>query len=218
MRFKSLLRAIRLYRNGGAIGDIAILKTDAFRARATAAVETQLADVRGYAPAIDLDDLRALPEGTLGREYARFLDDRGLQPFVITDAIEPEILARNTFGHRVALTHDMFHVLTGFDSSLPGELGVLAFTSAQGYSRAQRYVALPLAVLLYPLVNPTRIRSLFRCLRAGWRMGKRARFVLGRRLEEQFATPVNDIRSQLDIAVSANHDHTRHGYLPVQTG
>ena len=212
MRLASLIRAIRVHRQGGKPGDMAILKCDAFGLRGTKATEAGLGAVRGYAPPIDMDMLRALPDGTLGREYVRLLEDQGYTPLTVSEAIEPEILARNTFSYRLVITHDMIHVLTGFDTSRAGELGVLAFTAAQGYTRMQRYVTLPLAVLVYPLMAPRQIRSIVRCLVQGWRMGKRARLVIGQRLEDRFARPIPELRAELAIALPSQR--TGAGYLP----
>ena len=217
MRWSSLVMFWRTYRAGGPNGDLAIFKADAAGARATPAVERKLADVRGYAPAVDLDVLRRLPDGTLGREYVRLLDDNGYGAFVISDAVPRAMLERNVFGHRIAVTHDMFHVLTGFDTTWAGELGVLAFTSAQGYARVQRYVALPLALLLYPVLAPRQIPALVRCLVQGWRMGRRAHLVLGYRLEDWFARPVDEARRQLALPLPARPPDARWGYLPRPT-
>ena len=39
------------------------------------------------------------------------------------------------FALRYTVTHDIFHVLLGFDTSYAGEMGVFAFTIAQNYSK-----------------------------------------------------------------------------------
>jgi ubiquinone biosynthesis protein Coq4 len=199
IRVKQLMKAARLLRSGGPLGDAAILKADALGVRAAPSAEAQLEDVRGYLPRIDLEALRCLPDGTLGREFARMLDKNGLSPFTVSADFDREILSRNTFAVRYAVTHDIFHVLTGFDTSWPGEMGVLAFAAAQGYSWAQRWISLPLAALLYPFFGPRNAVAVFRALRRGWRMGKRARFLLGVRLETHFARPLADLRAELGI-------------------
>jgi ubiquinone biosynthesis protein COQ4 len=181
-------------------GDLTVLKCDAFGVRGRPEVERRLGSVQGYAPRIDLDRLRGLPDGTLGREYARLLDAQGYSPFEVSGELEPELVARNTLGLRIAATHDIVHVLTGFDTSWAGEMGVLAFSVAQDYSRAQRWFALPVATLLYPILAPRRIAAIFRSLGEGLRMGARAEFVLGRRLEEDFDRPVLELRQELGIA------------------
>lgn len=199
INLKQFLKAARMLRAGVATGDAAILKADAAGVRAAPEAEAKLDAVRGYLPRIDIAALRALPDGTLGREYARMLDDGGLTPFTVSEGFDPEILRRNTFAARLAVTHDMFHVLMGFDTTWAGEMGVLAFTAAQGYSRMQRWIGLPLATLLYPIFSPRMAPAIFRALRRGWRMGKRARFLLGVRLEEMFDRPVADLRAEFGI-------------------
>lgn len=213
MNFASLKVFWRLLRQNGPKGDMTIYKCDAFGVKADPAVEHELAHVRGYAPRVELAALRALPDGTLGREYVRLLDDNGYDAFEVTDAVPRDMLERHVFGLRIAVTHDMVHVLTGFDTSWAGELGVLAFSVGQGNSAAQTYVALPLALVMYPLRAPWQIPALLRCLRQGWRMGKRARFVLGQRLEDWFARPVEEVRKMLDITVPEPPRRARWGYL-----
>jgi ubiquinone biosynthesis protein Coq4 len=199
IRAGQLMKAVRMARAGGPLGDLAILKADAFDVRAAPEAEARLEAVRGYLPRIDLAALRSLPDGTLGREYARMLDNGGLSPFTVSEGFDPEVLRRNAFAARYAVTHDMFHVLTGFDTSWAGEMGVLAFAAAQGYTRMQRWVGLPLAALLYPMFSPRNTFAIFRALRRGWRMGKRARFLLGVRLEEHFGRPVAELRAELGL-------------------
>lgn len=179
-------------------GDFAILKADAVGARATPAAEARLSAVRGYLPPISLEALRALPAGTFGREYARHMDENKLQPFAISNALERDLLERNAFVTRYAVTHDMFHLLLGFDTSWAGEMGVLAFAAAQGYSRSTR-VGLALAAVLYPLFSPRQTRLIYRCLRRGWQLGKRASFLLGERLEERWSQPLAELRRELGL-------------------
>ena len=54
--------------------------------------------------------LRALPAGTLAREYARFLDANGIEPLVISAAVK-ERFRENPFALRYTTTHDLHHVL-----------------------------------------------------------------------------------------------------------
>lgn len=182
----------------GQLGDGAILKADAVGASASPEAEAQLAGVRGYLPRIDLDALSALPPGTFGRAYADHMRGHDLTPFQVSEGFDPEMLRRNTFAARYAVTHDIFHVLLGFDMRLPGEMGVLAFAVAQGYSRAQR-LALALAVVLYPLMAPFEAARTFRCLREGWRLGKSAAFLLGVRFEERWERPLAEVRASLRL-------------------
>lgn len=66
---------------------------------------------------IDLEQFRQLPDRTLGREVARFIDENQFTP--ITD------------GDLIQQTHDVWHVLTGFSPSTEDEFMLQAFTRAQ---------------------------------------------------------------------------------------
>lgn len=197
IKFGQLVEAARRLREGK-LGDGAILKADAVEARVAPDVEEKLAGVRGYLPRIDLDALSELPEGSFGRAYADHMRGHKLTPFQVSEGFDPEMLRRNTFAARYAVTHDIFHVLLGFDMRLPGEMGVLAFAVAQGYARVQR-VALALALLLYPVMAPFEAPRTFRCFREGWRLGKSAKFMLGVRFEERWEQPIAELRTELGL-------------------
>jgi ubiquinone biosynthesis protein Coq4 len=187
------------------LGDFAILKADGLGARAAPAVEARLEAVRGYLPPIRMEALRQLPDGSFGREYARHMDDCKLQPFEVSERVEREVIERNVFAARYAVTHDIFHLLLGFDTTWAGEMGVLAFAAAQGYSRALR-VSLVAATVLYPLFSPRMARRTWRNLRRGWRLGKQAGFLLGQRFEEQWERPLTEVRRGLGLPENPGPD------------
>lgn len=180
------------------IGDVPVYKGELSRARARPEVEAQLDAVRGYAPPVDLDALARLPDGTLGREYLRFLQDNDLHPIVMTGNCDPEMVARNAFTVRYAIIHDMVHVLTGFDASWPGEVGVWAFVGGQNYSAGFRGAAV-MALLIAPFRCPLRLGQAWRSFRRGWRLGKRAKLLLAVRLEDYFDRPLDELRAELAI-------------------
>jgi hypothetical protein len=79
--------------------------------------------------AIELPYLRTLAPGTFGRATADFLDARRLDP-----ADLPHRPASDELGWlRAHLfeTHDLWHVVTGFDTDVAGEAGLQAFYLAQ---------------------------------------------------------------------------------------
>jgi len=85
----------------------------------------------------DYDALRALPAGTLGREYVRDLDERGIHPSEIDRETETAYVGVDfTPEHayvrdRIRRAHDLYHTLTGYGIDIIGESGVLTFTFAQ---------------------------------------------------------------------------------------
>lgn len=152
----------------------------------------------GELPRIDVGELRALPRGTLGREYVEFIDARGLHPFVLSPAMERDIVERNIGIARYTLVHDVFHVLTGFDTRWAGELGVWAFVAAQRYEPMHR-VAVAFACVLYPFLAPLQIPRLWRNLRLGLAMGRRAQRLLVLPIERWWSRPVVELRRELAI-------------------
>ncbi|MGF1491349.1 MAG: Coq4 family protein [Microcoleaceae cyanobacterium] len=200
IKLKQLLQVIRAARQPEKtyLGDLAVLKADALGASVNPEVAQQLEPVAGYHPSIDLDALLKLPQGTFGHEYARHMRNNRLQPFNISPAVET-IAKRNVFALRYAVTHDMFHVLLGFDTSYAGEMGVLAFAVAQNYSRSQK-IGYWIATVLYPTLAPRQFREIFASRHYGRALGQQAEFLLGYRFEDKWVKPSNQIRKELGIS------------------
>jgi ubiquinone biosynthesis protein COQ4 len=196
----NLRRATELYRRNkqAHLADIAVLKSEAFGVREHPRLRGRLDAVRGYMPPIELDRLAALPEGTFGHAYAGFMRENGLAPFRLSDEIDRETRNRNAYAVRWAITHDMFHTLLGFDTSLAGEIGVLAFTLAQRQSRLL-WASMVMACLVYPFWSGFRIAPLWRAVRRGYRLGKRAELLIALRLEDWFHRDLDELRRELGL-------------------
>ena len=159
-------------------------------------------------PRLDLDALAAQAPGTFGHEYARFLRLNQLSPITITGNLDPEMVARNAFVVRYGIIHDMVHVLTGFDTSWPGEIGVWAFVGAQNYSTAFRitgWVALLAALVRCPL----RLGDAWRAFQRGRALAVKAPLLLTLRLEEHLHRDLEEVRSELNLSGVGS------GYLPA---
>ena len=196
MKWRQIKRAFAMFR-AGRFGDAAVLKADAMEMRAAPALEAELADVRGYLPRIDLERLRRLPAGSFGRAYVEFLDQRGLQPLTISPELAEEV-ARNVYAVRYAATHDMFHTLLGFDTTLAGEAGVYAFSAEQGYVR-RGHAILALAQVVYTLRQPWQFRRIRAAVRRGRELGARARLLLAFRFEEHWERPLAELQAELGL-------------------
>jgi ubiquinone biosynthesis protein Coq4 len=75
---------------------------------------------------IDLAALSQLPPDTLGGAYARHMYAQG---FTIDAFADKE--KDNIFERRLGISHDVQHIITGFDSSPIGEYGLAAFMLVQ---------------------------------------------------------------------------------------
>ena len=177
INFKRLYQGFQAYRNSR-LGDFALLKADAIGAKANPAIAEKMEQIRGYYPPVNLSRLIELPPDTFGHEYAFYMQRNRLKPLNISPELA-EIAWNNVFALRYAVTHDMFHVLLGFDTSYAGEIGVLAFAVEQQYSKLQM-VSLTIARILYPVLAPRQFKAIQTNVRRGKLLGRQAKFLLNK--------------------------------------
>lgn len=84
---------------------------------------------------LDFDRLTSLPEGTLGREYARFMAENGIDIVSFAEAslryVAREDYASGEAWHlvnRARDIHELIHVVSGYGTDELGEMCVLAFS------------------------------------------------------------------------------------------
>ena len=196
MNLRKLIHTIRAYRAGEPLGDVAVLKLDALSLPPRETLQ-KLERVRGYAPKQDLAHLRALPPGSLGREYARFLDANGIEPLEVSAAVKEQV-RENPYALRYTATHDLHHVLAGSDTGLAGEAGVAAFNVAQGSAPLGRGLLLVVRVF-WSLLSPTQARRIWHNVRVGLALGERAALVIAEPIEAWFEEPLEAVRGRLGI-------------------
>jgi ubiquinone biosynthesis protein COQ4 len=141
---------------------------------------------------VDFAALRGLPDGTLGREYARFLDDNGITP----DAFEnlPDI-GDDRAAYvmlRMRQTHDLWHVLTGYTPDVRGEVLLQAFSYSQTRAPSALIIAL-FGTIRWAFQWPQQSRA----LREAFARGERTGFLPTFRWEEHWSTPVSELRALL---------------------
>jgi len=141
---------------------------------------------------VDYDALERLPDGTLGREYARFLKDNGITPDAFEELpdVGDERIAYMML--RIRQTHDLWHVLTGYTPDIRGEVLLQMFSYAQLRAPSAFLLAL-FGVLRY--LGPT--PSLLRDLRTAFRRGKATAFLPTFAWEDRWETPVAELRAEL---------------------
>jgi ubiquinone biosynthesis protein COQ4 len=104
----------------------------------------------------------------------------------------------NPFALRFATTHDLHHVLTGFDTGLAGELGNFAFSVGQGAAPGTGRL-LGLMRVLYAVLSPTQATRIWRNVRLGRELGRRAKLVIAQPIESFFAEPLGEVRARFGI-------------------
>jgi ubiquinone biosynthesis protein Coq4 len=145
---------------------------------------------------IDLDALERLPEGSLGHVYAHQLRSQGLSPASLIDTTlisSPQ----DYVVHRLRETHDIVHVLTGFGTDGPGELGLQAFNLAQ--NRSPLAAMLIFGGMLNALQNDEPLEPLLTALARGLALGIKAPCVIAQRLEDGWDRPLVVWQRQLDL-------------------
>lgn len=145
---------------------------------------------------VSLISMRDLPDGSLGREYARFMDSRGFTPEsrlavrFVDDPVDAWVL------QRYRDVHDLWHVLTGMPTTVLGELAQKWFEAAQ--------TGLPVAVMS-AVVGPMRLKSedrrvLMKKL-VPWAIscGRHAPDLLSIRYERRLGDSLEDLRREWGI-------------------
>jgi len=130
---------------------------------------------------INLEELRKLPEGTLGRELAHFLDKNGFEPLESGDWIQR--------------THDVWHVITGLSPSKDDEFILQAFTRSQVFRPSSA-----LLVLAGLLTHKCNLREIIQVIKNG----RMANKLVDWDIESDWATPLSEVRKQLGV-IPLNH-------------
>lgn len=145
---------------------------------------------------VDLDELRHLPEGTLGRVFADKMIEQGLDPAAIPSL--PSTDDKEFIQAHLFETHDVWHAVTGFGTDVPGELGLQAFYMAQLIGK------LPTAILASGFLNTLlfnhdqRERRMDEIAR-GWQLGRKSRQLFGVRWDKLWSTPLVEVRRALGL-------------------
>jgi ubiquinone biosynthesis protein Coq4 len=130
--------------------------------------------VRRPTPWPTLGELRSYPEGTLGREVAAYLDERGL-PF--------QVHYEN---------HDAIHAILDYETNIQGEMKLQAFMWANGSSSPAGRVLFVLGGLLLPEQWAAMFRAFGR--------GRAARPIEEWRLPFRLREPLTAVRETLEQA------------------
>lgn len=167
-------------------------------------VAADLLKERYLAPTPKIAELEALPKESLGYAFARYLIDNQLDPALLRESafIEAHEKRGEDVGFLAARgfqLHDMFHVLTGYDTTPLGEVRVVSFTVAQFPAP---YPALiigtrPLQAALY---QPQLLPVLMDAISEGWMRGRQASSLIAVRWEELFERPLEELQVEYGLA------------------
>jgi len=146
---------------------------------------------------IDLQKLYRLPSNTLGYAFGKHMLDRGLKPLK-SDALTVDNDTQ-FLGIHIKETHDIWHVVIGADTDIPGELQLEAFYIAQLYA-TRFWLALIVKNLLKSTIDDIEASTQYMdAITKGWLMAKQAKPLFGINWNELWEHPLEEVRADLNI-------------------
>jgi ubiquinone biosynthesis protein COQ4 len=183
------------------------------RAAAILREKRDLYDILG-----DIDGLRSMPEGSLGRTIGEWfvreqISAQGLAQASASAQAQLGIAPptgddQRVFGSRLRNLHDVFHVLCGYDRDLRGEAAVLAFTLAQTHSPGIGY-------LVFRALRNSGWNSVTgKLIRQGFRRGRRAKWLVDQDWETLLQRPIERVREELEVGPPPAYEQLRSAGAP----
>jgi ubiquinone biosynthesis protein COQ4 len=150
---------------------------------------------------LNIQNLQNLPQGTLGRVYAEHMVLNNLNPdfykkFEITNDSLFVMM-------RLRQTHDLWHALTGFTTSVPDELGLQAFLYAQTHAPLPPLL-IAAALLKSAFKKPWQVGPILDRISIGWKMGIEAKPIFALDWEAHWTTPIEDVRNLYGVKALKN--------------
>jgi ubiquinone biosynthesis protein COQ4 len=155
-----------------------------------------LISTRYLPPAPAWQVLMNCPRDSLGYTYGTFCQNSELYADLYSDIV---ITSDESYIEaRLSQTHDIWHILTGFGTSVEDELGLQAFYLAQfPYPAAAMLIAN--ALVSYTLLEPEHLPQLLAAIEQGWQQGKQAKPLFPQKWENLWQQPLNKLRSDLNL-------------------
>lgn len=176
--------------------------------RACAATARMLED-RYLPAAYTLDDLERCAPGTLGHVYRRHMIEQDLRPDFFAPIDPSDDFAYTRL--RLYMTHDLWHVVTGYPTTMIGEMAIVGFylghferhMGDRAASAAAFTAILAGTMTLHAaLFRQDRITHFTRALVDGWSRGQAARPFFAVRFEERWDEPLEAVRASLGVGPS----------------
>lgn len=144
---------------------------------------------------VDLEQLLTLPEHTLGNVYAKQMKKNGVLPLETSQSNNDY----QFFITHLRETHDLWHVVTGFDTSIIGEIQLEAFYVCQLYA-SRFWLALITKNLLKAVVDDVETGGEYlNAISQGWTMAQQAKPLFGLQWNSLWSIPLEEVRASLNI-------------------
>lgn len=197
-RWSILKEFIKVYREGEYLGDLATLRAalNLGSFEPTAEVRSLL-DSWTDVPDFSEFNFESMPVDSLGWAYNNFLKDNGLKPFRFSGRYR-DLMKQHNLVVRYASIHDIFHVLTGYDTSLAGEAGVWAFVAGQAFS-PNAQIAAKLTQIIYPIISPFQYKWIRAAYAEGFLNGTAAKSLIIVDFKKEFLSPLDEVRARYNV-------------------
>jgi ubiquinone biosynthesis protein COQ4 len=147
--------------------------------------------------AVNLEELSQLPEGTLGYVYAHKLKSQDFNPYfyktvpVVDDVSYLKMLWRTT--------HDIYHLVAGFDTDEIGEIGLQAFVVAQTQIPISAMIV-SFGLVMISLYRPDKFQYLMSEITRGYNLGSHTpgKF-MAQKWDKYWDVPLSEIRANLGM-------------------
>ncbi|WP_013324574.1 Coq4 family protein [Gloeothece verrucosa] len=144
---------------------------------------------------VNLQALHLLPKNTLGYCYADNLITNGFSPL---KADEPKNKYQYLLAHIIE-THDIWHIITGCNTNILGELQLESFYVGQLYA-TRFWLALVAKNLLKVVIDDIEKSTQYMdAITRGWIMAKQAEPLFGIQWNLFWETPLDEVRRSFNI-------------------
>lgn len=153
--------------------------------------------------AFHLDELSQFPEGTLGHVYAAQIKSRNFNPYfyttipVVDDISYLKMLWRTT--------HDIYHVMTGFDTHAVGEIALQAFFIGQTPIPISAMIV-SFGIVMISLYQPHSCKYLMSEISRGYNLGcQTPGMLIAQKWDQYWDVQLSDIRAHLGMKGIFSH-------------
>lgn len=148
-------------------------------------------------PRYDLEEFLRLPQNSFGHQFAVHMRKHNYDP----KFYEAEFSDDTSYSfYRYGRIHDFLHIVTGFNTSIAGEVGVLSYSYAQ--SRGPGTILIVALALLHCVLRaPRDLHGHLSAFVKGWNLGMHAKPYFTTDWAPLFAMPLNEVRNVLNIQV-----------------
>lgn len=154
----------------------------------------------------DVATLKNCPEGSLGERFYRLIVDNGFDVEVLNreelalTALPPVLRYTNT---RILQTHDLWHLVAGYDTTVLHEIGISAFQLAQ-FGHLYSAAFLGTVATITAQAEPVAAQIYFATVAAAWAHGRATPPLMAIEWEHLWDRPIDAIRSDYGIAPFAS--------------